>query len=111
MGERKNVVFPFKAFSFSKRKAELFFTKSSPLGISQREKQSFSLRDGREKQSFSRKEKQSFSLRDGREKQSFSRKEKQSFSLQEHLSIFYPFFNPPLGGSFSFREKALAFSF
>jgi hypothetical protein len=27
MGERKNVVFPFKAFSFSKRKAELFFTK------------------------------------------------------------------------------------
>jgi hypothetical protein len=27
MGERKNYVFSFKAFSFSKRKAELFFTR------------------------------------------------------------------------------------
>jgi hypothetical protein len=38
-------IFSFKAFSFSKRKAELFFTKSSPLGISQREKQSFSRKE------------------------------------------------------------------
>jgi hypothetical protein len=97
MGERKNYVFSFKAFSFSKRKAELFFTRSSPLGIEKRikDRQSLSfILPQREKQSFSRKEKQSFSLRDGKEKQSFSRKEKQSFSLQEHLSIFYPFFNP-----------------
>jgi hypothetical protein len=57
-----------------------FFSYSLQNG---REKQSFSRK---EKQSFSRKEKQSFSLRDGREKQSFS-----------HLSIFYPFLNPQRG--------------